>query len=84
MSGIGFLYGLELVEDKKTKEPASETLMNQVLAKCREKGLIISRNGDTVPGFNNVLIIAPPLSSTEEDLQFVVQTVRSVLTELCR
>lgn len=82
--GIGFLYGLELVEDKKTKEPASETLMNQVLAKCREKGLIIGRNGDTVPGFNNVLIIAPPLSSTEEDLQFVVQTVRSVLTELCR
>jgi taurine-pyruvate aminotransferase len=80
--GVGFLYGIELVEDKKSKKPVSDGYMNRILAACKEKGLIIGRNGDTVPGFNNVLIIAPPLSSTEDDLIFVVQTIKTVLHEL--
>ncbi|KIV54233.1 aminotransferase [Aneurinibacillus migulanus] len=79
--GAGFLYGIELVEDKATKTPASEGGMGAIIAACKNKGLIIGRNGDTVPGYNNVLIIAPPLSSTEEDLRFVVDTVKSVLYE---
>lgn len=81
--GKGFLYGIELVEDKQSKTPVSEEFMGSVIAGCKKKGLIIGRNGDTVPGFNNVLIIAPPLSSTEDDLRFVVETVKAVLQELC-
>lgn len=81
--GKGFLYGIELVEDKASKTPVSEEFMGSVIAGCKNKGLIIGRNGDTVPGFNNVLIIAPPLSSTEDDLRFVVDTVKAVLQELC-
>jgi len=80
--GAGFLYGIELVEDKQSKVPVSEELMGSIIAACKQKGLIIGRNGDTVPGYNNVLIIAPPLSSTEDDLRFVVQTVSSVLYQL--
>lgn len=78
----GFLYGIEMVENKETKQPASDQLIAKAITLCKEKGLIIGRNGDTVPGFNNVLIIAPPLSSTEEDLRFVVETVESVFKEL--
>ncbi|MEB3100977.1 aminotransferase [Ferviditalea candida] len=78
--GIGFLYGIEMVEDKQTKSPASEERMNQILAGCREKGLIISRNGDTVPGYSNILMITPPLVSTESDLKFIVDTIREVLS----
>ncbi|GIM44922.1 putative aminotransferase YhxA [Collibacillus ludicampi] len=81
--GVGFLFGIELVEDKKLKTPASEECMVNVIAACKKKGLIIGRNGDTVPGLNNVLIIAPPLSSTEEDLRFMVQVIKSVLREGC-
>jgi taurine-pyruvate aminotransferase len=78
----GFLYGIEMVKDKESKEPAADEMMNKIVGRCKEKGLIIGRNGDTVPGFNNVLIIAPPLTSTEEDLRFVVETVSSVLFEV--
>jgi taurine-pyruvate aminotransferase len=78
----GFLYGIEMVEDKQSKAPASEEIMGKIIGRCKEKGLIIGRNGDTVPGFNNVLIIAPPLVSTEDDLNFVVETVSTVLAEL--
>ncbi|WP_096439278.1 aminotransferase [Alteribacter populi] len=80
--GVGFLYGIELVEDKGLKTPASEEYMGKVIAECKSRGLIIGRNGDTVPGYNNVLIIAPPLSSTEEDLRSVVHTIKTVLYEL--
>lgn len=75
---IGFLYGIEMVDDKQSKTPLSEQTIGQIISKCKEKGLIIGRNGDTVPGQNNVLIIAPPLSSTEEDLHFLVEVVKSV------
>ncbi|MES0857609.1 aminotransferase [Geobacillus sp. G4] len=81
--GVGFLFGIELVEDKQSKQPVSDEFMTKIIADCKEKGLIIGRNGDTVPGFNNVIIIAPPLTSTEEDLKFVVRTVKEVLNKHC-
>lgn len=81
--GVGFLYGIELVEDKQLKTPASDKRISSVVAECKKRGLIIGRNGDTVPGQNNILIVAPPLSSTEDDLKFVVDTVTAVVQELC-
>lgn len=81
--GVGYLYGIELVEDKKSKVPVSEELMGSIIGACKDKGLIIGRNGDTVPGYGNVLIVAPPLSSTVQDLRFVIDTLKAVLDELC-
>ncbi|AZU62821.1 aspartate aminotransferase family protein [Neobacillus mesonae] len=78
----GFLYGIELVKDKQSKEPAEDAVLAKVIGLCKEQGLIIGRNGDTVPGFNNVLIIAPPLSSTEEDLNFLVDTVQNAFDHI--
>ncbi|SFD90010.1 Adenosylmethionine-8-amino-7-oxononanoate aminotransferase [Lentibacillus persicus] len=79
---VGFLLGMEMVEDKSTKEPLSDSKMNEVVGACKQKGLIIGKNGDTVPGGNNILIIAPPLSSTEEDLDFIIETVKSVIRSI--
>ncbi|WP_188942952.1 aminotransferase [Virgibacillus salexigens] len=76
---IGFLLGLEMVTDQKSKVPLEDSKMAEIVSKCKKKGLIIGRNGDTVPGQNNVIIIASPLSSTEEDLDFLVETVESVI-----
>ncbi|WP_138495297.1 aminotransferase [Paenibacillus pinistramenti] len=80
--GVGFLYGIELVENKETKIPVSEAVITQVIAACRQKGVIIGRNGDTIPGFSNVLIIAPPLSSEEEDLVYLVNTIKDAVQSL--
>lgn len=78
----GFLLGLEMVTDKNSKTPLDDAGMNNIVGACKQKGLIIGRNGDTVPGQNNVIIVAPPLTSTEEDLDFVVETVESVIRSL--
>lgn len=80
--GKGLLVGIELVEDKQTKKPIELSKINKAIASCKEKGLIIGKNGDTVAGFNNILTLAPPLSITDEDFSFIVTTVKSTLAEL--
>ncbi|MEW8985913.1 MAG: aspartate aminotransferase family protein, partial [Bacillus sp. (in: firmicutes)] len=70
--------------DKATKEPLDVDLVNQVIAGCKKKGLIIGKNGATVAGFNNVLTLSPPLSIKEEELDFLFTTVTSELEELVK
>lgn len=78
----GLLMGIELVENKSTKEPASSEEVDRVIAACKQQGLIIGKNGDTVAGFNNVLTLSPPLSINEEDLNFIINTVKQAIIEL--
>ncbi|MBS4177360.1 aspartate aminotransferase family protein [Lederbergia citrea] len=73
--GKGLLVGIELVKDKATKEPLDANLVNKVIVGCKQKGLIIGKNGATVAGYNNVLTLAPPLNIKEEELDFVIKTL---------
>ncbi|MFC5470117.1 aspartate aminotransferase family protein [Cohnella suwonensis] len=77
--GFGFLLGVELVTDRATKAPAPVDAVKRIISQCKAKGLIIGRNGDTVAGFNNVLTFSPPLSSTDEDLAFILSTFSEVM-----
>lgn len=79
---IGFLVGFEMVEDKGNKKPMSEEKVAEIITLCKKRGLIIGKNGDTVPNGNNILIIAPPLSSTDVDLDFIIETFSSVIQDL--
>jgi 4-aminobutyrate aminotransferase len=62
--GMGLMQGVELVKDRKTKEPAPETA-NAVLEGTKKRGLIIGKGGL----FGNVLRISPSLnvSASEAD-----------------
>lgn len=80
--GKGLLTGIELVSDKETKEPADAKVVAAAMSGCKERGLIIANNADTVAGFNNVLTLAPPLSITDEDLDFIVQTLNECFEQL--
>lgn len=80
--GKGLLLGIELVEDKQTKEPAKIDKLNKVIGACKEKGLLIGKNGDTVAGYNNVLQLSPPLSITDEDFSFIVKIVKESIFQL--
>src|SRR5699024_12169436 len=79
--GKGLLVGIELVKNKDTKEPLEESLVNQVIGSCKSKGLIIGKNGDTVAGYNNILALSPPLNITDEDLDFIVNTIMESFSE---
>lgn len=80
--GKGLLIGIELVENKQTKEPAAVEKLNKVISACKEKGLLIGKNGDTVAGFNNVLQLSPPLSITDDDFHTIVQVLKESIFQL--
>ena len=78
--GLGPMVGLELVSDKKTKEPASLATA-AVVKRCHENGLLILKCGT----HDNVVRLLAPLVTPEEDLHkgldILVDSLRSVLTE---
>ena len=57
--GKGLMQGVELVNDRETKEPAADAT-SYVLEVARSNGLLIGKGGM----YGNVLRIAPPLTAT--------------------
>ncbi|PLR78697.1 aspartate aminotransferase family protein [Bacillus sp. V3-13] len=80
--GKGLLIGIELVKDKDSKEPLDNALVNEVIADCKNSGLLIGKNGTTVAGYNNVLTLSPPLNIEQEDLQFLIRTLTAALNKI--
>jgi taurine-pyruvate aminotransferase len=80
--GKGLLVGVELVKDKESKAPLNVESLNQVIAGCKQKGILIGKNGATVAGYNNVLSMAPPLSIKKEEVDLLIKTVSEEITKL--
>lgn len=78
----GLLVGVELVADKVTKEPLPEPLCAQIPSMCAQKGVIVGRNGTTVPGLGNVLIFAPPFVISHDEIGTVVDTLATAMHDL--
>jgi adenosylmethionine-8-amino-7-oxononanoate aminotransferase len=78
----GLLFGIELVEDRESREPAGAEKVGKVISGCKERGLIVGKNGDTVAGYNNVVTLAPPLVLSENDLAFVARTLKESIGDL--
>jgi 4-aminobutyrate aminotransferase/(S)-3-amino-2-methylpropionate transaminase len=58
--GVGLMAGVELVKDRKSKEPAKEE-RNHVLTECHKNGLVIIGAG----AYKNVIRFLPPLNISE-------------------
>lgn len=64
--GRGLMLAIEMVKDRKTKEPDSETT-SAVFEACRESGLILSKSGP----FQSSLRMVPPMCLSMEDIDQV-------------
>jgi alanine-glyoxylate transaminase/(R)-3-amino-2-methylpropionate-pyruvate transaminase len=73
--GMGLMLGVELVRDRKTKEPA-DTEAAEVLELCKERGLLVGKGGL----FGNTLRIKPPMCLTKNDADFLADCLDEVLT----
>ncbi|MCP3803161.1 aspartate aminotransferase family protein [Allokutzneria sp. A3M-2-11 16] len=76
--GRGLLQGIELVVDRETKR-GSDALGSWVTRRCLELGLHM--NVVQLPGMGGVFRIAPPLTSTEEELAEGLRILGRALTE---
>ncbi len=63
--GRGVLYGVELVENRGTKAPASD-LCRAVVTQCQNDGLLVQSRGSH--GRMNVIRLVPPMVSTDAEI----------------
>ena len=82
--GKGLFCGMELVEDRLTKEPVHESLLMRIAADCMEQGVIIGRTNRSLAGFNNVLTLSPALIVTAEEIDTIIEAIDGALTRQVR
>ncbi len=73
----GFMVGMELVEDKasgRRYDPGAR-VANQVVLEARHRGVIVRPLGDT-------LIVLPPLTISDSELETLVDTVRDSIRQV--
>ncbi|ACB07251.1 aspartate aminotransferase family protein [Candidatus Korarchaeum cryptofilum] len=77
--GLGAMQAIELVRDRRSKEPAADETM-RVINKAREKGLLLLRAGV----YLNVIRLHPPLTIEEDNLMrgldILEESIREVVS----
>jgi 4-aminobutyrate aminotransferase len=74
--GMGLMQGIELVKNRKTREPAPE-LTGQTLERSRANGLIVGKGGLHA----NVVRMSPPLNIGKTDIDAALAILDKSLTE---
>lgn len=73
--GKGLMAAIELVEDRKTKTPLAPTSQfgNQIAAVCRDNGALVRAVG-------SLLIFSPPLVSTTQDIDILLNALKAAFS----
>jgi len=69
--GMGLLVGIELVEDRETKEPAN-TLGTALTDECERAGLSINLVRGRAGGSANCIRMAPPLTISDDEIDLAL------------
>ena len=73
--GMGMMQAIELVKDRKTKEPATQET-NRVLDEARRAGLLIGKGGL----YGNTIRMSPPLNISKADVDDAIKMLDIALT----
>jgi 2,2-dialkylglycine decarboxylase (pyruvate) len=79
--GRGVLHGVELVIDRRTREPANRAAEAAVQA-CQDAGLLVQARGSH--GRKNVIRLVPPMVSTDAEIDQGMQILRDALRSVPR
>lgn len=75
--GMGLLQAIELVEDRKTKAPATAAA-KRLVELARDRQLLVGKAGC----FWNTIRLAPPMCVTRNDVDFIAGVLDTCLSEL--
>jgi len=75
--GVGLLIGLDLVKDRKTKEPLPKPVTERIFLECLRRGLLLM-------GYMPRVRINPPLTLTPEEMDFGLGVLDEVFAEIAR
>ena len=74
--GRGLMIGIELVKNKKTKEPVSKTMMQWIFQECLQRGLLSM-------AYTNPIRIVPPLNIDEKTAMEAVEILCDAIAAAC-
>jgi taurine-pyruvate aminotransferase len=77
--GKGLFLGAELVEDRDSRAPVPEKLVQKVVGDCMQQGVIIGATNRSLPGKNNTLCFSPALIATKSDIDRIITAVDGAL-----
>lgn len=75
--GRGLMTGIELVRDRKTKEPATQECA-EIFERVKEMGLLLGKGGL----YGNTLRIKPPMCLIKADVDFMLEVLDIAFSEL--
>jgi 4-aminobutyrate aminotransferase/(S)-3-amino-2-methylpropionate transaminase len=75
--GVGLLVGLDLVKDRKTKEPLARPMTERIFLECLRRGLLLM-------GYMPRVRINPPLTITREEMDQGLGILDEVFAEVAR
>ncbi len=75
--GLGLLQGVELVQDRRSKAPATAET-KRLIELARQRGLLIAKSGCDW----NVLRLAPPMCLSRDDIDFLLDCLDECLGEV--
>lgn len=75
--GKGLMVGVELVKDRKEKEPAVDETAH-IFERCKDLGVLLGKGGL----HGNVFRIKPPMCISKEDIDFLVQAMDDSMQSL--
>lgn len=84
--GLGLLLGIEVVRDKTGKTPfeASQGISDALVKRAFEKGMVVRGGHGFIDGRRgDLLIIAPPLGVTKDEIDEIVDILKDTLMETC-
>lgn len=75
--GKGLMVGIELVEDKATKEPKSADFVSQIASIAQNEGAMVRNSGHKI-------LLSPPLVIQKDDIDVIVDALDVAFSELDR
>jgi alanine-glyoxylate transaminase/(R)-3-amino-2-methylpropionate-pyruvate transaminase len=75
--GKGLMLGIELVKDRKSKEPAKEECA-QIVESCKEMGLLLGKGGL----WGQTIRFSPPMCLHEPDADFLLEVLDQAFSRL--
>lgn len=75
--GYGYFIGIDLVKDRKTREPATDWA-KVILQRMRDSFILMSLDGP----YSNVLKFKPPLVFNKQNAERLIETLDKVFAEM--
>ena len=83
--GIGYLRGIELMEDRRFVRPypPEQRVAEKVTEACRERGVLVHPGAGSVDGARgDFILIAPPLVARNGDFKTIVDAIADAITSV--